>query len=479
MKDHLFIMDALTDVDEDLIAQAEAICPKRPWKAWIAAAAALAILVSTIFQFPRKDTIPPSNLYAQDFITHPASPYEQGYIGNPYNEKAPTNITASVISPFRMALTAKVIEVLPDTYQLVGQQQGDFRLVRMRFIRALNTDCEGQYFYCMITEDQATSLNVFSTVVLNRMKQYGHSNHILYNATQDCLTALDFPLIGGGNIFAFQYGLLDYSFPGTAEYIEEQNKYFKSRRRHLSYPPTLEEFEIYLCGKHVGGVSETIYETPKVVNQKIADALEYVRPFENGIFIPSIDAPAWSYRNDEILYRRYVNGYPTNEAILITPSDMYIQEATPNGEELIDLEHVVTYGSRFSDEDLKELPDLTKALEKVTQDFDAGLITPGHIENWEDMEFISHSIFGWYDKTDEGVYGVIRVSWCYHGYRENNRSDVFRDDQYFLVELGSDTLRPIEHDELLEMGGGAYHFMPGQYGYDKYGRKDPPYTNYY
>lgn len=465
MKDHLFIMDALTDVDEDLIAQAEAICPKRPWKAWIAAAAALAIIVSAAFYLPAtsSDPITPNiNTYVQTFITRPAHLYEQGYVGNPYNEKTPNGSFQSVLSPYRMALTAKVCEILPDTYQMVGQQQGGFRLVRMSFIRALNTGYEGQYFYCMISDDQAATLNVFSTVVLTRMKQYGHSNHVLYNITQGCLSAIDFPLIGGGDIFAFRYGLLDYSFPGTAEYIEEQNKYFEYRKCHLSNPPTLEGFEMYLCGTSVGEPSEMICDNTKYDNHEIADALDYVRPFENGIFVPLIDPPLWRYRNEDVMYRRYVNGYPTNEAILISP------------------EGVKKYGQTFTDDDLIDLPDLSSALQKVSQDFNAGLITPGHIQNWEDMKFISHSIFGWYDKTNEGVYGVIRVSWCYHDKTNEDRpTRICNDDQYFLIEMGSDTLRPIEHDELLEMGGGAYHFMPGQYGYDEYGRKYPPYFFYY
>lgn len=455
MKDRLILLDALTDLDDDLIIQAEKLRPKRPWTAWVAAAAAVAILLSTAFHwFP--DGSSPAILHPDlQFITHPSTSYEHGYVGSPYSEKAPTGMLNQVLSPYRMALTARVAEILPDTYRTVGQQTGEFRLVRMKYVRALNTVYYGRDFYCMVSEDQVAELYIFSTVVLTRMKQYGHSNHVLYNVTQDCLSAIDFPLIGGGSLFVFRHNLLDYSFPGTAEYFVASS----NARYHFSEPITLQEFERFIGGSSYGRISKQIHDLYQSDNQDILDALDYVRPFENGIFVPLIDPPEWCYRNDEVLYRRYVNGYPTNEAILISP------------------EGVKKYGQPFAGDDLIDLPDLSSALEKVSQDFDAGLITPGHIQGWEEMEFTSHSIFGWYDKTDEGVCGIIRVSWHYLDRTEKNQpTRICYDDQYFLVEQGSDALRPIEHDELLEMGGGAYHFMPGQYGYNEYGRKSPPYS---
>ena len=48
MKDHLFIMDAITEVDDDLIAQSDAIRPKRRWPVLVAAAAALAVLIKPL-----------------------------------------------------------------------------------------------------------------------------------------------------------------------------------------------------------------------------------------------------------------------------------------------------------------------------------------------------------------------------------------------------------------------------------------------
>lgn len=470
MNDAHFLMDALTDVDDELIAQAESIRPRRSWKAWVAAAAAVAIVVGSALLLPRSGAdgapplIPSTDTYVNHMITLPAFPYEQGYVGNPYTEKESSNMSANVISEYRLSMTAKAVEILPDTYQMVGQQQGGFRLVRMEFIRGLGTEYSGKYFYYPIPPFDDTDLTKYDAIVIFTHKQYGHSGHVLYNATQECLTAIDLPLVGGflsfdnthlpNDVFAFTDGAFDPSLWNSASTMKYYIETSLPRDQPLSEVPTLSEFEAFVNRHSLD--NEIIYDSITPDSQEIADAQNYVRPFENGIFIPSMMNTPGRYRPEALLYRRYAGGYPTNETVQISPKG-------------------VTYSStRFIEEDLAELPDLASALAKVKQDFDAGLITPGHIRDWEDIKFITHSIFGWYHKTDSGVYGVIRVSWCYHGYREDNDFDVFHDDQYFLIELGSDTLIPVEREELAALGGVDDLFMVGRYGYDEYGRKYPP-----
>ena len=479
MKDHLFIMDAITEVDDDLIAQADSIRPKRRWPVLVAAAAALAVLISAFAVPSDSRTKPYIDTYVNNFITTPASPYEQGYVGNPYLEKMPSNLSLNTLGPNRMKMTVRAVEIMPDTYRMVGAQQGGFHLVRMEMIHQLNTECSERYFYWTMTASEAVDLTKYDALVIEGAFQHGYTGHVLYNVTQECLTAIDLPLIGSGSMFAFTDGEFDPSLWTTAETMQ----FYSETSHYGKYPicetPTLSEFEEYICYGNVGKITETIYSTIQPTDQKSAAALEYVRPFENGIFIPSVNTDVVYYNPQELLFRRYVNGYPTNEAIRIRQVIVPSNPATPTTFERITQVNVKEYGQKFTEEDIQNLPDLTAALEKVSQDFDAKLITPGHIIGWEEMKYISHSIFAWYDKTDDGVYGVIRVSWCYHGRiydgsREDGRFVVCRDDQYFLVQPDTNALRPIEHEELTQMGGGAYHFMPGQYGYDEYGRKNPP-----
>lgn len=468
MKDHVFLMEALTDLDDDLITQAKSIRPRRSWTAWVAAAAAVAIMVGSSLFLPRISAggspplIPSTDTYVNTMINFPALPYEQGYQGKPYNEKDASRITGMIVGPHRMDMTVRAIEILPDTYQTIGHGNPNYRLVRMELIRGLNTQYDGRYFYYATSAADPADLTKYDALVIESVAQSGHTGHVIYNVTQECLTVVDLPVLYGINpIFAFTDGVFDPSFRNSQESMQKRIEGSQYTHYPLSDTPSLSEYEQYITRGNVGVFTETIYTGIPANNQEIMDALEYVRPFENGIFVPYIDVYASLYYNKSVLYRRYAAGYPTNETVLITPEG-------------------ATYSSiQFNHENLKELPDLASALEKVNRDFDVGLITPGHIENWQDMKYISHSIFGWYHKTGNGVYGVVRVSWSFHHYPEGGGLDVCRDDQYYLVKLGSDILTPIERDELAAMGGVDDRFMPGKYGYSKFGRNWPPYFAMY
>ena len=49
----------------------------------------------------------------------------------------------------------------------------------------------------------------------------------------------------------------------------------------------------------------------------------------------------------------------------------------------------------------------------MNEAYAAGKITAPHLKGWENMRLVRYVIFGWYAKTDSGIYGIIRVSWCY------------------------------------------------------------------
>lgn len=53
-------------------------------------------------------------------------------------------------------------------------------------------------------------------------------------------------------------------------------------------------------------------------------------------------------------------------------------------------------------------------------------------------------IFGWYAKTENGVIGIIRVSW----YHKSIEYDLYFGEAYFIVECDSDKCRPIDRDSL-------------------------------
>ena len=56
-----------------------------------------------------------------------------------------------------------------------------------------------------------------------------------------------------------------------------------------------------------------------------------------------------------------------------------------------------------------------------------------------------HGFFGWYAKTNDGVVGIVRVTW-------NFRFGAM-DDAYFIVDQTANEIRQIDRDSLIEKFG--------------------------
>ena len=59
-------------------------------------------------------------------------------------------------------------------------------------------------------------------------------------------------------------------------------------------------------------------------------------------------------------------------------------------------------------------------------------------------------VFGWYAKTGEGVLGIVRVTWRYHGEKFLQAK---LDDAYYIVDSASGQALPIGRDRLLDRLG--------------------------
>jgi hypothetical protein len=145
---------------------------------------------------------------------------------------------------------------------------------------------------------------------------------------------------------------------------------------------------------------------------------------------------------------RYINGFSTNESV-----DVYQDSHTYSI-------------ARFEKKDLQLLPDLSSAIAAVAEAYNNGDIVPPHIQNLDKLKdkHMFYGIFGWYAKTNDGVIGIVRVTWCYQS--RNNE----RDDAYYIVEYGADKCVPIERDDLVKKFGRyetAYIYL-GEY--NEYGK---------
>ena len=160
--------------------------------------------------------------------------------------------------------------------------------------------------------------------------------------------------------------------------------------------------------------------------------MAYVRPFENGVFVPY--GNSYSYG-----VRRYINGCPTNEWIQIDMED----------------ETITTSDYRFEDADFENLPDLAAYIASL----DLSQIAPQHTDP-NGKILIFNSAVGWYEKTGNGVYAIVRIAWRY--FAEDDYYMEYYDETFILLDETGDHLIPRE--ELIERIGDNQNISYEEYG---------------
>ena len=172
---------------------------------------------------------------------------------------------------------------------------------------------------------------------------------------------------------------------------------------------------------------------------------------ENGLYVPILSGKKLLYEPKvQFVCQRYIGGFATNERGRIYVDSVEWSQA------------------RFSREDLKRLPNLSAAFQAVSKAYNAGDIAPPHIQNPDALELENAGIFGWYAKTENGVIGIIRVTWQYVSNRRYSLYDY--DDAYYIIEYGSDECCPIDRDALLERIGEYEKTYIFTDEYDEYGK---------
>lgn len=458
------LLDAIGNIDDDLIEEARS--PKRDWnwKQWTAIAAAFAILIGSILiskigisPIISTETSPTEGLPLLPALS--ASGFEQGFVGDPSSVESPSNSNAEMRFPFN-AVTAKAIETLPDTYSYVGNREHKFHLVRMELIRPIVGEFEPNYFYYLLPEAYMTDLTRYDSLVIYLVRQFSHAGDLLYNETIQQLEITDHAIMGyyvylsGSVITAFNNGQFDKSLWYSTDTWASEVGNTHSEPTALA----LEDYEQYIKDRYSDIMAEPYYERIEAENREAAAALQYIEPFRNGIFIPTVDTLA----THNAFYRRYANGYPTNETVYITPDSASYSKF------------------QFTADELADLPDLASGLNTINAAYDAGQITPPNLKGWADMRFVRYVIFGWYEKTANGIYAIIRVSWCYADDTEMDYDKkIHYDDQYYIVRTGTNSCGMISHDELTALINPQSIYILGKYGYDEGGRILPPYRVYY
>lgn len=324
-------------------------------------------------------------------------------------------------------------------------QTHSYRVFAMQVIDPLQSGMEiglaGTFFYLLPAYLQG-DLTQYDALLIS-MTQLP-KNFVLRGG--DALTANDYIFVDPqhcpqlGNIIAFTDGVFDeslwqdrswrYGYQFAKHQLDENDDMLLvSRGSTLDEALQRRKAQIEEWGEWAKHATVKHYDFQTDAAKQVMD---YVTPFENGVFVPAGNSYAY-------VVRRYINGCPTNEWIRIDMED----------------ETVTTSDHRFEDADFEKLPDLSAYITSL----DLSQIAPQHTDPSGKI-LIFNSAVGWYEKTEIGVYSIVRIAWRY--FEEDDYYTEYYDETFILLDETGDHI--ISREELIELIGDNQNISDEEYG---------------
>ena len=387
------------------------------------------------------------------------------YYGSESSANSSLTEQAEIVE-FGVSVTARFAEALPDTYLFFDDWwQTEFRLIKLEVVTVLEGVGMPSEFWMIVPLAYMTDYSVFDKLVLLDIAQYGYEHSVVYNQTQGRAEQLDIVLFGYSSLVYNRMGVKITAFDSDDRFdmrLWEATEAWKLSTHHTVEYYGTEYYESYTRmdaeeeARNSGWGEDYVQVRSLVdVSGEAAEALAYISSFENGVYVTGSGGLKHSLSPGiQLSFRKYINGFATNESGMI-----YANE-------------VVWSKARFTEEDEARLPDLQAAVAAVIRAHEAGDILSPHLQNFPQDKLKSSGIVGWYAKTASGVIGVVCISWCYEDrelqYYEDNR---YFDDAYYIIEYGSDECIPMERDAVLARIGADYEGVYMYTGdYDAYGK---------
>lgn len=359
-----------------------------------------------------------------------------------------------------LIVKAKFIEILPDTFCRLGNnpeyKPSRFRLIRFQTLATVNVENFPNEFLYMMPELLVVDLEPYDFFYIS-VSQLGTENYVLHNITQSRMENPGVPVFHDmqdspqyGNMIAFTGGILDeklwknkywgYGF----HYLDMPDSHLVVRRgSDESY--TLSRIDLWLTDWYDRYRDLHCMTLPHGVSEDIDAALEYVKPFENGVFSEQI------YNGNLIRYRRYINGCQTDETVEI---DLETGE--------VKYSHV-----RFTPEEASSLENIALHIKERSAEYTGTPPKPPHFDPG-DKPLRSLALFGWYVKKDGHIYGIIRTSWIFEATGINPEypyvTYTFADDIYTVYDAAGSVCKTFERDQLIELIGADLRIARYQQG---------------
>lgn len=348
-----------------------------------------------------------------------------------------------------VVVRARVIENYDSIYQKFEVQPNytpaQYRIVKMETEEVLRGNNIPSQFLYLLPSNLFVDMSAYDTLLV-AMTQIGAENYVIVNKTQSKIETLPLPLFADyqeqpelGSIIAFTDGIFDeslwqtpswiYGYQFGRYYLEHEELYDLVVSRGCTIQDAIAE-----ANERINSVNSPMPSLISLnsISKEATDALEYVKPFENGVF-------SQSFLNDSVIFRRYINGCRTDETVEIN---------FKTGK--------VTYSEdRYSQNDLASIENLAQHIYEKAETYRTKYPNPPHIST-ENKDLIFLSVFGWYEKVDDKVYGVIKTTWQYIDFQ------LFYDDSYILYFPNTDA-RIVSNDELVSVIDDSRYIYHGDY----------------
>ena len=462
------IVERFVSMDNKLQKKANKPKSKGVWLRFGATVACLLLVVSVILVVPmlREDDpgiIPnPDNDSNLPIVNIQTPTFEPHYYGNESSSGMSSDANMDA-NPAGISVTAKLIEMLPDTYTFFDDwNQYEYRLLRMKTVKLLRGTEMTEEFYYMVPVAFVTDFSVYDSFVIKNMAQFAYDYSVMYNKMQGKAEQLNLPLFGY-RVYGYHFmgeNFAAYNADGNFdERLWNANEAWIEETNRAPIIDTIAQAEtIILIQQEYDGWENDFYvHLLKDISGEAANVLDSLKSFDNGIFVPTFSSSKL-YLLPEVQFHavRYINGFATNEKVSV-----WCKEWTDGDQD--------TYAftkARFNEEDMNRLPDLPSAFESVKDGLKSRSVTPPHFNNQEKLRNTTSGVFGWYAKTENGVIGIVRVTWCFY----TEKYQYYYDDAYYIIEYGSDECKAIDRDALLELLGEyeATYIYTGEY--NEYGK---------
>ncbi|MBE6544130.1 MAG: hypothetical protein E7675_06990 [Ruminococcaceae bacterium] len=356
-----------------------------------------------------------------------------------------------------IAVKAKVVKNHPDKYYKLDvsseYRPTAYRLIQMETMEVISGENVPQYFLYLIPEYVYVDMSVYDSLLIS-MDQIGVENYVLKNATQNRMESFELPMFADyqdnpelGNIIAFSNGIFDeslwqnkswlYGYQFAIHYLDnpEYSDLVVSRgdSERTVISAIKDQYDWWCGGNYQPWSVTTLNFTTKAAK----DALEYVKPFTNGVF-------SQIYQHGKLIFRRYINGCQTEETITI---DLLTEE--------------VTYSEvRYTKEDMAQMENISAHLSEKASEYAEQLPIPPHTDP-NGKELLCLNLYAWYVKADGKLYGVIKTAWRYQ--EKDDWYIQYYDDSYILYDMTAGTATDISRDDLLNIVG-TRNVYRGEYG---------------